>query len=292
MLWLILILTATYLVAEIVGGMMSGSLALLADAGHMALDVAAVALGLVAAWIAKRPPSPSKTYGYYRAEILAALLNSITLVIVSLWIFYEAWERFSQPPAVKGGLMSLVAAGGLLVNGVGLFLMHGRRQDGLNMRGVWLHLLTDALGSLSAMLAGFFIVKFGWYLADPIISVVIAVLILVGAWRLLVDCVDVLMVSVPKGVDTALIKKDVEALPAVVSIHDLHVWSMSAGVTALSAHVRVKGEGSAVILDQIAEVLRVRHRIEHVTLQLEPPTFEHKGPDFCSPEPNDDGHSH
>lgn len=280
-LWWVLVLTAGYLVAEVIGGILSGSLALIADAGHMALDVAAVALGLFASWVSQRPPTPTKTYGYYRAEILAALLNGITLVIVSLWIFYEAYERFGSPPEVKGGMMAIVAAGGLVVNVVAMWLMHSQKDSGLNMQGVWLHLLTDALGSVSAIIGGILVWKFNWQLADPIISVLIGVLILFGAWKLLVECVDVLMVSVPRGVDTAKITKDVQALKQVIELHDLHVWAMNTGVTAMSAHVKMEqGADYTDILNRVTTMLREKHKIEHVTLQLEPSEFEHA---FCAP---------
>jgi len=280
-LWWVLVLTAGYLVAEVIGGILSGSLALIADAGHMALDVAAVALGLFASWVSQRPPTPTKTYGYYRAEILAALLNGITLVIVSLWIFYEAYERFGSPPEVKGGLMAVVAAGGLLVNVVAMWLMHSQKEAGLNMQGVWLHLLTDALGSVSAIVGGLLVWKFNWQLADPIISVLIGVLILFGAWKLLVECVDVLLVSVPRGVDTSKITSDVQALNQVLELHDLHVWALNTGVTALSAHVKMEpGADYGQVLSRVSHLLREKHGIEHVTLQLEPSEFEHP---FCAP---------
>ena len=280
-LWWVLLLTAGYLVAEVIGGILSGSLALIADAGHMALDVAAVALGLFASWVSARPPTPTKTYGYYRAEILAALLNGITLVIVSLWIFYEAYERFGTPPEVKGGLMAIVAAGGLLVNVGAMWLMHSQKEAGLNMQGVWLHLLTDALGSVSAIIGGLLVWQFNWQLADPIISVLIGVLILFGAWKLLVECVDVLMVSVPRGVDTQKITSDVQSLPQVIELHDLHVWALNTGVIAMSAHVKMEqGADYGEILSRVSDLLREKHGIEHVTLQLEPAEFEHA---FCAP---------
>ena len=283
-LWTVLILTSGYLIAEIVGGILSGSLALLADAGHMALDVAAIALGLFAAWVSQRPPTARKTYGYYRAEILAALLNGITLVLVSLWIFYEAYERFNEPHQVKGEMLAVVAAGGLLVNIFAMARMHSQKEAGLNMRGVWLHLLTDALGSVAAILAGVLVWQFNWVLADPIISVLIGILILYGAWKLLVECVDVLLVSVPQGIDPEQIKVQVEALPEVQEIHDLHVWALNTGVTALSAHVKMtKGADTGETLNLVSRLLREKHNIIHVTLQIEPADYDHDGSHFCAP---------
>ncbi len=285
-LWWVLVLSGSYLMAEIVGGIVSGSLALIADAGHMALDVAATALGLFAFWISRRPPTPEKTYGYYRAEILAALLNSVTLVVVSVWIFYEAWERFSNPPAVQGLLMAVIAAGGLIINLVALFLISRQSRENLNMRGVWLHLLTDTLGSVAALVAAFFVWRFQWNLADPIISVVIGVLILAGAWKLLLECIDVLMVSVPKGIDVSKIQSDIRGVGGVIEIHDLHVWAMNSGLTALSAHVRTSAEAGlshTTLLQSITNLLKDRFRITHVTLQIESPDFRHEGDFFCLP---------
>jgi len=283
-LWSVLILTAGYLVAEVIGGILSGSLALLADAGHMALDVAAIALGLFAAWVSARPPTARKTYGYYRAEILAALLNGITLVLVSLWIFYEAYERFGEPPHVKGQMMAIVAAGGLLVNIFAMARMHSQKEAGLNMRGVWLHLLTDALGSVAAIVGGLLVWQFGWQLADPIISVLIGILILFGAWKLLVECVDVLMVSVPQGIDPEEIKRQVEALEQVQEIHDLHVWALNTGVAALSAHVKMAASADyADTLNCTSKLLREKFNILHVTLQIEPAEYQHDGSHFCAP---------
>ncbi len=181
-LWGVFVLSFLYMFAEIIGGIVSGSLALLADAGHMAIDTMAIALGLFASWIARRPANAAKTYGYYRAEILAALINGATLVAISFFIFYEAWQRFSEPHVIQGKMMMVVAVGGLLVNLISLFLVGKQQHGNLNIRGVWLHLVTDTLGSVSAVAAAFFVMQFGWTLADPIISVAIGLLILYGSW--------------------------------------------------------------------------------------------------------------
>ncbi|MFM8315012.1 MAG: cation diffusion facilitator family transporter, partial [Deltaproteobacteria bacterium] len=233
----VLLLSSSYMVAEILGGIFSGSLALLADAGHMAIDTAAIALSLFASWVAKRPATEGKTYGYYRAEILAALINGATLIAISLWICYEAWNRFQLSQPIRGELMTGVAAGGLVVNLLGLLLIHKHGDHNLNTRGVWLHLLTDTLGSVSAIVAGLLVWKLNWFWADPVISVVISLFILFGAWRLLRECVDVLLEAVPKGVNIAEIKQAIEALPSVKEVHDLHVWTMTSGVPLLTVHV-------------------------------------------------------
>jgi len=281
-LWWVLLLCSSYMIAEIVGGLISHSLALLADAGHMAIDTAAIGLSLFASWIAQKPATDEKTYGYYRAEILAALLNGATLVAISIGIFIESWRRLNHPPEIQGQVMIVVAIGGLVVNLIGLYLMHRRSHENLNMHGVWLHLLTDTLGSLAAIVAAFLIWHFGWNLADPIISMAISALILFGSWKLLSECVNVLLEGVPKGMDVGQIKQGIEALEGVQGVHDLHVWTVTSGVPALSAHVRVMERvDHGVVLQSVTALLRDRHHIEHVTLQLEPPTFTHPDSHLC-----------
>jgi len=276
-LWFLLIISSSYMLAEIVGGLLSRSLALLADAGHMAIDAAAIALSLFAIWIAQKPPTHEKTYGYYRAEILVALVNGATLVAVSLWLMYEAWHRFSNPPEIKGTLMTFVAAGGLLVNLFSLFLIHGERKENLNIRGVWLHIVTDTLGSVSALAAALLVWQFGWNLADPIISFFISLLVLYGSWQLLSECVNVLLEGVPKGLSLAEIKQGIESLDAIQEVHDLHIWTVTNGVNALSAHVRLNEDmDHAAVLQAITSFLRDHYKIDHVTLQLEPPAFSHR----------------
>jgi len=264
------------MVAEIIGGIVSGSLALLADAGHMAIDVMAIALSLFAAWVARMPPSPAKTYGYYRAEILAALINGASLVAVSLWIFYEAWNRVHSPHAIDSRLMGGVAFGGLLINVVGLILVHRESKENLNLKSVWLHLVTDTLGSVASLAAAVG-VALGWTRVDPIVSMAIALLILYGSWKLLSECVNVLLEGVPRGINTASLRGRIESLDGVEGVHDLHVWCVSSGVNAMSAHLRVhEGVDHKVVLDLVIAILRNEFQIEHVTLQLEPPAFKHE----------------
>lgn len=273
-LWRVLILSTIYMVCEATGGWLSGSLALLADAGHMLVDATAVGLGLFAIWIAQKPATHAKTYGYYRAEILAALANGATLVVVSIWIIFEAWHRFMAPQPVQGPLMAAVAAGGLLINVVQLVLLRDRTQHDLNVHGVWLHLVTDTMGTASALVAAVLVWAYGWNLADPILSVVIAVLILFGSWQLLSECVNVLLEGVPKGVDVGAIKTAIEADADVRDVHDLHVWMVSSGVNALSAHVRLKDKvDPSAVLEKLTRILREKHLVDHVTIQLEPASF-------------------
>src|SRR5690625_2603070 len=195
---LVLLLISIYMVAEVVGGILTNSLALLADAGHMLSDAAALALALFALWIADQPARPSYTYGYYRAEILAAVANAAALLVVSVFIFIEAYRRLSgEPGEVQGGAMMLIASGGLAVNVAGLFILSGGRRGSLNMRGAWLHVLSDALGSVGAIIAGLLIWAFGWHWADPLASVLIGVLVVVSGWNLLREAVHVLMPAAP-----------------------------------------------------------------------------------------------
>lgn len=270
-----LALAATYLVAEIVGGLWTGSLALLADAGHMFSDVASLGLSLFAVWIAERPPSAKRTYGYYRAEILAALANGATLVAVSIVIWIEAADRFRQPPEVRGGAMMGIAVGGLVVNLLGLWILSGGRQQSLNVRGAFLHVMADALGSVGAIGAGVLIWTLGWELADPIASVAIGLLVIVSAWRLLQESVSVLMESAPRGIDVDEVLAAMRAVPGVAGVHDLHVWTITSGLDALSAHVAAAdGEPHTALLTRMRAMLHARFGIDHLTIQIEPPDFD------------------
>jgi len=270
----VFVLSGTFMVAEIVGGLWSGSLALLADSGHMAIDTVAVGLGLFALWIARMPPTPSRTYGYYRAEILGATLNGALLVAVACWIVYEAIQRFSHPRSIDGSWMTIIAVGGLLVNLVGLRLVHRHSENSLSMRSVTLHLIFDAMGSAGAIIAGLLVWRWGWVWADSAVSILLAIFILVGAVKLLLECVDVLLESVPKGVDLEVLRANLSSVVSVTDVHDLHVWTLSTGVIALSAHLRVKeGADHGLILRQSNGLLQGKHGIAHATLQLEPENY-------------------
>jgi len=271
---LALLLAAGYMVAEIVGGLVTNSLALLADAGHMLSDTAALGLSLFAVWIAERPPTPQRTWGYYRVEILAALVNGAALVAVSIFIFVEAFHRIAQPPEVLGAWMLLIATGGLGVNVAGLWILSGGRHESLNVRGAWLHVLTDALGSIGAMAAAALIWAFGWYRADPAISALIGLLVIYSAWRLVAESVSVLMESAPRGIDVDEVRSVMAAVPGVVGVHDLHVWTITSGLDSLSAHVDVSdGRRPSEILAELRRVLHERFGIDHITIQIEPEDF-------------------
>jgi cobalt-zinc-cadmium efflux system protein len=274
-------LVVLYMVAEVIGGILTNSLALLADAGHMLSDAASLALALFAMWIAQRPPTSERTYGYYRAEILAALFNGATLVAISVYIFYEAYQRFAEPPEVMGPWMMGVAVGGLVINLIGLWLLHGGRADNLNVRGAWLHVLGDTLGSVGAIGAGAFIWGFGWNLADPIASVIIGVLILFSAWNLLRESVAVLMEGAPGHIDVDDVRDAIRGVEGVLAVHDLHVWTISSGLISLSAHVDVDTlEGYAELLGHLRHMLDDEFGIGHTTIQIEPEEYEHEPTDY------------
>ena len=237
-LWIVLVITALFTVAEVVGGLFSNSLALLADAGHMLTDVGALALSLLAMRLALHPPSPERTFGYVRLEILAALVNGAVLLGISVWIAWEAWERLraSAPAEVDGPLMMAVAVVGLIVNLAGAILLHAHAGDDLIVRGAYLHVLGDLRGSVGAIGAGAVILLTGWTPADAIASVLIAGLILIGAWRLVREATEILLEMAPRHVDMTEVLKDLRSIPGLENVHDLHVWTLTSGFVALSGH--------------------------------------------------------
>jgi cobalt-zinc-cadmium efflux system protein len=258
-----------YMVAEVIGGLLANSLALLADAGHMLSDAASLGLALFAMWIARRPRTASHTYGLHRTEILAALANGVTLCVIAVIIVREAWQRFQGPPTVDGPLLVGIASGGLVVNLLGLWILRGGREESLNVRGAWLHVLADTLGSVQAIVAGILITALGWYWVDPVASVLIAVLVVLSAWSLLRDAVHVLLEGAPAGIDTDKVESSMLELEGVVGVHDLHVWTITSGFVALSAHVVVEPETDHDVLWRVREMLRDRFDIGHTTIQIE-----------------------
>jgi cobalt-zinc-cadmium efflux system protein len=279
---LVLVLAAAYMVAEIAGGLWTGSLALLADAGHMGADVASLALSLFAAWLARRPAHPGRTYGYLRAEILAALVNGSALVAVAVGVAFEAAERLRAPAPVAGWPMLAIAVGGLAVNGVGLLLLRDAREESLNLRGAWLHLASDALGSAAAIAAGVLVLAFGWLAADPVASLVIAALVVRSAWSLLRETVAVLMEGAPAHIDVDRVRDAIRAVPGVASVHDLHVWTITSGLVALSCHVRAEdGAAPTELLRSVQHHLRDQFAIAHTTVQIEPGDFEEPDAEIC-----------
>ena len=264
-----LALAVLYLLAEVAGGLLSNSLALLADAGHMLTDVVALGLSLFAMWAAQRPATPRRTFGYHRLEILAALANGATLIAVSVLIFIEAVRRWLAPPAVHGGLMLGVACGGLIVNLLAAWILHEGRGESLNVRGAWLHVLTDALGSVQAIAAGALISAFGWNWVDPLASVLIGLLVIFSAWRLASEALDVLMEGVPPEISLADVVDAVTAVPGVLAVHDLHGWTITSGFISLSAHVVITPDCGEKVLWDVRGVLHDRFGIDHSTIQVE-----------------------
>jgi cobalt-zinc-cadmium efflux system protein len=274
----VLVLAAVYMAAEVVGGLLTGSLALLADAGHMLTDVAALSLSLFAIWLAQRPASVEQTFGYHRVEIIAALANGVALIAVALFIVVEAIERLGAPSEVLGLPMMLVALGGLVVNLIGLATLGGSHGDNLNVRGAWLHVLSDALGSVGAITAGALVWGLGWHWADPAASLVIAALVVHASWSLLKETVGVLMEAAPPGLDVDEIRRALNDADGVVGVHDLHVWTITSGLISLSCHVSKTIEvPSRDVLSALQHVLKREFGIDHVTIQIEPEGFEDAG---------------
>jgi cobalt-zinc-cadmium efflux system protein len=279
---MVLVLTSIYMIAEVIGGWLTGSLALLADAGHMLADVAALALALIAAWFASRPATSNKTFGYYRLEILAALVNGVALVVISLLILYEAYQRWSAPPVVQGGAVMLVASGGLAINLISAWILHGRHEIDLNMRGAWLHVLSDALGSLGAIVAGAVMWLYGWFAADPLFSALIGVLIVWSSWRLIRESTNVLLEGTPAHINLAAVEDSILRTDGVSDVHDLHVWTITSGREALSAHVIHAYEVSQPeLLKELRAKLHDRFGVDHLTIQMETPEFEDETFHFC-----------
>ncbi len=272
-----LLLAAVYMVAEFVGGLISHSLALLADAGHMLSDVASLALSCFAVWLSDRPAGTQRTFGYYRAEILAALLNGAALIAVAVFILVEACERLQNPPEVQGGLMMGIAVGGLIVNLVGLFILHGGRNENLNIRGAWLHVLSDTLGSVAVIVSGILISLYGWHWVDPAISILISLLIVYFSWRLLADAVWVLMEGAPSRIDVNRVRLALNESPGVADVHDLHVWTIASGLDSLSCHVVSDESRTHVdLLESLRTTVHQEFGIDHVTIQIEPTGFEER----------------
>ncbi|HYD51374.1 MAG TPA: cation diffusion facilitator family transporter [Gemmatimonadaceae bacterium] len=275
---LVLGLVASFMLVEVVGGIWSGSLALLADAGHMLSDAGALTLALFALWVARRPPTRSHSFGYQRTEILAALAHGVLLVGIAINIVIEALRRVGTPRPIDGAVMSIVAAAGLLVNVASLAILHGGQRADLNVRGAWLHVLSDTLGSIGAIVAGLLVWTRGWHWADPVASALIACLVLLSAFGLLRDAVRVLMEAAPGHVDVGEVEAAMRTVPGVRSVHDLHVWTISSGLHSLSAHVALHPESAPQsVLTGLRAALRERFALRHVTLQLE-------SPDFCDAE--------
>lgn len=273
-----LALTFVILIVEAVGGWVSNSLALLADAGHVLTDAGALGLSLFVAWLSRQPSSAAKTYGYLRWEILAALLNGATLLGISAWIVIEALQRFRHPETVAGGVMLGAAALGLVVNGVAARLLHGAHEHSLNVRGAYLHVLGDMLASFGTVVAAVVIRYTGWLAADPIASLLTTLLIVAGAWTLVREAVDVLLEASPPHIELDTVRTRLESIPNVESVHDLHVWTVTSGMVAMSAHAIVRDSNCHQRVLELAHDLLLDMGIQHVTIQLECEAMEEREP--------------
>lgn len=276
---LALALTTAIMLIEVAGGILSGSLALLSDAGHMLTDALALAMAWFAVSVARRPSDPRRSYGYHRVEILAALTNGVILVVICLAIVYEAWDRLLQPPAVNGALVTAVAAAGLATNLAGMWIL-SRAGRSLNVRCARMHVVSDALASVGVLAAGIVIALTSWHRLDPIVSIAIAGAILVGAWRLLRETVDILLEGAPHGVDPAEVSRAIATIDGIQGVHDLHVWCITSGMSALSGHVILDAASltrSDAVLNHIKEMLRERFGIDHTTIQIESESYAEVG---------------
>lgn len=272
-LWITFGLTFTYLCVEVVGALLTNSLALLADAAHMLTDVGGLGLALFASWISAKPATPAKTYGYYRVEILAALANAVVLFLVSFYILYEAYGRFREPPEVSSLPMMAVAAVGLVVNLIGIWLLRRSAKESLNMEGAFLEVVSDLLSSVGVLVAGAIMWTTGWRYADPVFSVVIGVFILPRTWKLMTQAVNVLLEATPAHINLAEVERAMLGVEGVTAIHDLHVWTLTSGIDALSAHVvmadAAAAPAAADLTDRLATILKEKFKLEHSTLQVE-----------------------
>jgi len=271
-------ITAGIMLLEFFGGLITNSLALLSDSGHMLSDTSSLILSLVAIWFATRPASPNKTYGYYRFEILAALFNGVTLFAIAGFITWEAIQRFNNPPEVASGSMMLIASVGLLANLISAWALmrKGDVKNNVNLRSAYLHIIGDALGSVGAILAGIVMWLFGWYIADPIISVVVAILILRSAWGVIKHTVHILMEGTPITVDQHEVKQALERIDGVIDVHDLHIWTITSNLDSLTCHMLIEDDqDSQRILQDAIHLIEEKFRIQHTTIQIETSKVHH-----------------
>lgn len=281
-LFTVLGLTGSFMIIEAVGGFMTGSLSLVADAGHMLGDVAALALAVFAMWLSSKPANASRTFGYHRSEILAALANSVMLVVISIFVFGEAISRFSSPPAVQSMPMLIVAIGGLIVNLISMRLLTDSAEKSLNAKAAYLEVFSDMISSAGVIVTSIVMMNTGWYIADPLLSAFLAVFILWRTWGLLKESIDILMENAPEHVNLQELTAAIAAVPGVVAVHDLHVWTITSGMISMSGHVAIQENADPEsILDQLKELLEHKYEIDHTTIQLERENKARKCNDIC-----------
>jgi len=267
-----LLITAIVMIAEIIGGLLANSLALLSDAGHMLTDILALGLSLVAMRFAQKPPTPSKTFGFHRLEILAAFFNGMLLFFISFYIFYEAYKRLLHPEEIKGLFMLIVACIGLLANGIGIILLRKSAHTSLNVKSAFFHIVGDTISSGGVIVGGLLILYTGWYLVDPLIGIFIGILILRGAYTLIMESIDIFLEATPKDINVEEMLDELRKIKGVKDVHHLHLWTITTGINAMSAHVLIDDllvSSSAYILKEIKSFLHNKYRIEHSTIQFE-----------------------
>ncbi|MCM3452900.1 cation diffusion facilitator family transporter [Heyndrickxia oleronia] len=273
-----LTITAGIMLLEFFGGLVTNSLALLSDAGHMLSDTSSLILSLFAIWFAQRPASRNKTYGFYRFEILAALFNGLTLFIIAGIIVWEAYGRFFQPPTVASGSMMVIAAIGLIANLISAWSLIRKSdiKNNVNLRSAYLHILGDALGSVGAIIAGALMLLFDWYIADPIISVIVALLILKSAWGVMKQSIHILMEGTPITIDQSEVESYLKQINGVINVHDLHIWTITSGLDSLSCHLLVEEHADTQeILQRAIDLIKDKFQIEHTTIQIETKSLNH-----------------
>lgn len=287
------LIIAVFLVVETIGGFITNSLALLSDAGHMLSDALALLLSLIAVHFASRPPSAKRTFGMKRFEILAALTNGVTLVVISLFIFWEGFERMWNPPEVASGSMIIIATVGLLANiAAAMVLMRGDTKNNVNLRSAYLHVLGDLLGSVAAILGGILMWAFGWYIADPIISIIVSILIMLSAWRVTKESINILLEGAPSRLDTAKVEQRLSQLTGVIKVHDLHIWTVTSGFDSLTCHLVVEDDlPSYPVLNDALALLEKEFGITHATIQIENSSTTH-GDLHCQATADSHAHDH
>ena len=262
-------LTGTFLIVEVVGGLLTGSLALLSDAAHMLTDFMALLVALVAIRIGKRAADNKRTYGYKRFEILAAALNAVVLFLVAFYILYEAYQRFQSPPDIEAGWMMAVAAVGLVVNIISMRMLAQSSEHSLNVKGAYLEVLSDMVGSIGVIVAALIIKFTGWWQVDPILAVLIGFWILPRTWKLLSESLNILLEGVPLGINMDKLRADLAAIPGIMEVHDLHVWAITSGNNSLTAHLLLRSDAANVALMEQAQAVAKAHKIDHSNFQVE-----------------------